>query len=444
MTVRMARRVLHLHPSAGQGRDGVEDEGSPPEARRADTADAVTPAADDASTADAVASPPAAEVPPVVGAAVAETTAVAETAAAAETAAIVDAARPRARRTRGKRVATRRARPTERDPFSERLRALEREIEEALAGVGPAVDHGVVTAARDAAEELLAVYADLARAFRRGGGGEVLIRLRMIGTADRVDDFGHDAAFAARVAPILEFLYDRWWRVELVGAEHVPVSGRVLLVGNHSGGFFPYDGLMIAHGLRTRRPGGGREVRPLVEDFAYHFPGVGPLLARLGAVRASADNAERLLAREHAIAVFPEGAKGVGKYYRERYRLQRFARGGFVTLALRTGAPLVPVAIIGGEEIHPVIAKWNWVARILNVPYFPVTPTFPWLGLLGLVPLPTKWRIVFGAPLDLAAEHGRAAADDDVLVTRLKERVRERVQRMIVEALRTRDSVFAG
>jgi 1-acyl-sn-glycerol-3-phosphate acyltransferase len=151
-----------------------------------------------------------------------------------------------------------------------------------------------------------------------------------------------------------------------------------------------------------------------------------------------------LLAGEHAIAVFPEGAKGVGKYYRERYRLQRFARGGFVTLALRTGAPLVPVAIIGGEEIHPVIAKWNWVARILKVPYFPVTPTFPWLGLLGLVPLPTKWRIVIGAPLDLAGEHGRDAADDDLLVNRLKERVRERVQRMIVEALRTRDSVFAG
>src|SRR6266481_1919746 len=330
------------------------------------------------------------------------------------------------------------------DAFSERLRALEREIDEALAGAATLDERGIVNGTRDAVEELLGFYADLARAFRSGGAGEMLIRLRMIGTADHVDDFGYDAAFAARVAPLLEFLYARWWRVDLDGTEHVPQAGRVLLVANHSGGFFPYDGLMLAHGLQTRRAGGGRDVRPLVEDSAYRLPAVGPVLARLGAVRASAENAARLLAREHAVAVFPEGAKGVGKYYRERYRLQRFARGGFVTLALRTGAPLVPVAIVGAEEIHPVLAKWQWLARLLNVPYFPVTPTFPWLGLLGLVPLPTKWRIVFGAPLDLAAEHGADAADDDLLVNRLRERVREQIQTMIVDALRARDSVFAG
>jgi 1-acyl-sn-glycerol-3-phosphate acyltransferase len=413
--LRMARRVLHLRPQGGRRPDGAEGE-----ARREggadDATDAVAEAAGDEATTVDAASPPAAPVD--------------------------DATSARATKVpRPKRRKPRRTPDPAADPFTERLRALEREIDEVLAGVGTPSERGVVTVTRDAAEELLAFYADLARAFRRGGVGEMIIRLRMIGTADHVDDFGYDAAFVARVAPVLEFLYDQWWRVELSGAEHVPATGRVLLVANHSGGFFPYDGLMMAHGLRTRR---GREVRPLIEDFAYHFPGIGPLLARLGAVRASAENAARLLAREHAIAVFPEGAKGVGKYYRERYRLQRFARGGFVTLALRTGAPLVPVTIIGGEEIHPVIAKWQWLARILKVPYFPVTPTFPWLGLLGLVPLPTKWRIVFGAPLDLAAEHGRDAADDDLLVNRLKERVREHIQRMIVDALRTRDSVFAG
>jgi len=174
----------------------------------------------------------------------------------------------------------------------------------------------------------------------------------------------------------------------------------------------------------------------------HHLPWVGPALTRMGAVRASAENAERLLREEHAVAVFPEGAKGVGKYYRDRYRLQRFARGGFVTLALRTGAPVVPVAIIGGEEIHPVIAKWEGLARLLNLPYVPVTPTFPWLGLAGLVPLPTKWRIVYGPPIDLSAEYGADAADDDLLVNRLKEQVRERIQRMVVEELRLRDSVF--
>jgi 1-acyl-sn-glycerol-3-phosphate acyltransferase len=201
---------------------------------------------------------------------------------------------------------------------------------------------------------------------------------------------------------------------------------------------------MLAYGVRAHYPGGGREVRPLIEDFVYRFPFLGPLLARAGAVRASAANAERLLRAEQALAVFPEGAKGVGKYYRERYRLQRFARGGFVTLALRSAAPIVPVAVIGGEEIHPIIAKWHGLARLLNLPYFPVTPTFPWLGALGLVPLPTKWRIVFGPALDLAAEHGPGADEDDLLVNRLKEQVRDRIQRMLIDALRGRQSVFTG
>jgi len=329
------------------------------------------------------------------------------------------------------------------DPFTERLRALEREIDDVLAGVAPGTDAGMVNAARTAAEELLGFYADLARAFRRGGIGEVFIRVRMVGTADAVDEFGFDRDFAIRAEPVLDFLYDRWWRVELEGVEHVPAAGRALLVANHSGGFLPYDALMLARALRGRRADGVQDVRPLVEDFVYRLPWVGSALTRLGAVRASAENAERLLARERVVAVFPEGAKGVGKYYRDRYRLQRFARGGFVTLALRTGAPLVPVAIVGGEEIHPVIAKWQTLARLLDLPYFPVTPTFPWLGAVGLIPLPTKWRIIFGAPVDLAAEHGRDAADDDLLVNRLREQVRERIQRMVVEGLRARASVFS-
>ncbi len=330
------------------------------------------------------------------------------------------------------------------DPFSERLRTLEHEIDEALSHAGGRVDGGLLALARDAAEELLGFYADLGRAFMTGGAAEVFIRLRMIGTSDRVDDFGYDPAFAARIAPLLRFLYERWWRVELIGADRVPADGRVLLVANHSGGFFPYDGLMIAHGVREHRPGGGREVRPLVEDFVYHLPFVGASLARAGAVRASSENAERLLTGEQAIAVFPEGAKGIGKYYRERYRLQRFARGGFVALALRTAAPLVPVAVIGAEEIHPIIAKWQWLARMIGLPYVPLTPTFPWLGVLGLLPLPSKWRIVFGDPIDLTALHGGGAHDDDLLVNRLKEQIRERIQRMVVDGLRSRDSVFTG
>lgn len=416
----MARRVVDLRPRSSPAR------------RRARQAEALTAAA--ASAASALGDRANAALPPPL----ADRTSSPD---AADAPAGDDAAAPLSG---AKAESPRRDRRPRSDPFSERLRALEREIDEALNRAGGNVDGGLIAMARAAGEDLLAFYAELGRAFMSGGAGGVFVRLRMIGTADRVDDFGYDPVFYVRVAPLLRFLYERWWRVELVGAEQVPPSGRVLLVANHSGGFLPYDGLMIAYGLRQHRPGGGREVRPLVEDFVYHLPFVGPWLTRAGAVRASPENAARLLAHEQALAVFPEGAKGIGKYYRERYRLQRFGRGGFVTLALRTATPLVPVAVIGGEEIHPIIAKWQWLARLLGLPYFPLTPTFPWLGAFGLVPLPTRWRIVFGAPIDLAAEHGAGAHEDDLLVNRLKEQVRERIQRMLVDGLRERDSVFTG
>lgn len=325
--------------------------------------------------------------------------------------------------------------------FGQRLRALERELEEALAGIEEGPDYGAWL--RGVGEEVLGFYADLGRALMEGGLGAAFVRMRMVGTADRVGDFGYDPAFRARLEPFLRVLYERWWRVETIGLEHVPLSGRLLLVGNHSGGMFPYDGVMIAEALRAHCPGGGRQARPLVEDFIYRMPFLGPLLARLGVVRASSQNARRLLAREQAVIAFPEGAKGLGKYYRERYRLQRFGRGGFVALALETGAPLVPVAVVGAEEIHPVLARWGWAARGLDLPYFPVTPTFPWLGVLGLVPLPTKWRLVFGPPIDLAGQHGADAHRDELLVNRLKEEIRERIQRMLITALSERRSVFA-
>jgi 1-acyl-sn-glycerol-3-phosphate acyltransferase len=329
------------------------------------------------------------------------------------------------------------------EAFGRRLRELERELDDVLAGIGVESDYELATWLRGAGEELLGFYADLGRAFMHGGVAGAFIRMRMIGTAEQVDDFGYDPSFHARLLPLTRLLYEQWWRVETTGLDQVPVSGRLMLVGNHSGGFFPYDGVMIAEALRAHHPGGGRQARPLVEDFVYQAPFLGPVLARTGIVRASSQNARRLLTREQAVIAFPEGAKGLGKYYRDRYRLQRFGRGGFVSLALQTGAPLVPVAVVGAEEIHPMLARWQWLARGLDLPYFPVTPTFPWLGLLGLVPLPTKWRIVFGTPIDLAAQYGRDAHRDELLVNRLKEDVRERIQRMVVSTLATRPSVFS-
>jgi 1-acyl-sn-glycerol-3-phosphate acyltransferase len=171
------------------------------------------------------------------------------------------------------------------------------------------------------------------------------------------------------------------------------------------------------------------------------FPFLAPLLARFGEVRASQENGERLLQRGDVVGVFPEGVKGVGKRFKDRYRLARFGRGGFVRLALRTGAPIVPCAVVGAEEIHPMVARADWVGRPLGLPFVPITPTFPLLGPLGFVPLPTKWSIEFADPIDVR-EHG--SPDDPMLVNRVSEHVRSTIQRMIDERLAKRRSIWFG
>jgi 1-acyl-sn-glycerol-3-phosphate acyltransferase len=259
--------------------------------------------------------------------------------------------------------------------------------------------------------------------------------------SEETDDFGADRRFAEALEPLLEFLYAVWWRVEASGVEHVPAEGPGLVVANHSG-VLPYDGMMVQLAVRHEHPA-RRMCRMLALDMFALLPGLAPGLSKSGSVRANPDNAERLLRRGELVGVFPEGVKGVGKYYRERYRLARFGRGGFVRIALRTGAPIVPCAVVGAEEIHPVVAKADWVGRPLGLPYFPITPTFPWLGPLGLIPLPTKWSIDFGDPLDLT-EHGPAAADDPILVNRLSEEVRSTIQRMIDGRVARRRSIWLG
>jgi 1-acyl-sn-glycerol-3-phosphate acyltransferase len=173
------------------------------------------------------------------------------------------------------------------------------------------------------------------------------------------------------------------------------------------------------------------------------FPFLAPLLARMGEVRANPENGERLLRRGELVGVFPEGVKGVGKLFRDRYRLSRFGRGGFVRLALRTGVPILPCAVVGAEEIHPVIARADWVGRSVGLPYFPITPTWPVLGPLGLVPLPTRWSLDFGAPIRLD-HHPPEASEDPILVNRVSQEVREAIQRMIDARLARRRSVWFG
>lgn len=256
---------------------------------------------------------------------------------------------------------------------------------------------------------------------------------------DPVDDFGRDKALEERFRPAMEFLYRRYFRVQTRGIENVPARGRALLVANHSGAL-PWDAAMLKAAIAFDHPA-RRDVRPLLEDFVFHLPFLGVFVNRLGFVRACQENGERLLADNELVAVFPEGMKGLGKLYRHRYELQRFGRGGFVKLALRTGTPIVPVAIVGAEETHPTLAKLSLPLPAL--PYLPVTPTFPLMGPLGLLPLPARWRVVFGEPIDLG-RHGPAAADDRVLVNRIAEQVRATIQGMVDRALEERKSVFLG
>lgn len=265
-------------------------------------------------------------------------------------------------------------------------------------------------------------------------------RLGMRHRSEDVDDFGLDPKYEARLLPLVDFLYRRYFRVETQGADQIPADGRCLVVANHSG-TLPLDGMMLRAAVRLDHPS-ARELRWLAEDFVFYLPFVGAFMNRIGAVRACQENAERLLAHEELVCVFPEGIKGIGKLFRDRYRLQRFGRGGFVKLCLRTSTPIVPVAVVGAEETSPLLFRHEYLARAFGVPYVPITPTFPLLGPMGLIPAPTKWKIVFGEKIVL--EQGPEDAEDEVVVGRLTERVRATIQAMLDRELGARRSVFFG
>jgi 1-acyl-sn-glycerol-3-phosphate acyltransferase len=253
------------------------------------------------------------------------------------------------------------------------------------------------------------------------------------------DEWGFDEDFADLVEPFFGFLYDRWWRVKVEGAHRVPAHGRALLVSNHAG-ILPWDATMISVALLREHPL-PRHPRFLVLNWAFDLPWISAFMRKVGGVVASPYNALRLLEQDQLVAVFPEGVKGTGKPFAERYRLQRFGRGGFVEIALRAGAPIVPVAVVGSEEIYPKLGEVPALARALGAPFFPVTPTFPWLGPLGVVPLPSKWRIEFCEPI-ATAHHGPDAASDRGLVLELTDQVRETVQQAVYANLVRRGSSF--
>jgi 1-acyl-sn-glycerol-3-phosphate acyltransferase len=256
----------------------------------------------------------------------------------------------------------------------------------------------------------------------------------------REDEWGFDEDFAEAAYPFFAFLYEHWFRVEAVGVRNVPAHGRALVVANHAGSIFPFDAAMMTVALMKEHPL-PRWPRFMLLDWAFELPFVSVAMRRLGAVPAEPHNAEALLRRDELVMAFPEGSKGPRKSFSERYRLQRFGRGGFVEVALRTGSPIVPVAVVGSEEIYPKLGELRPVARAVGAPFIPVTPTFPWLGPLGLVPLPSRWRIEFCPPLDLSG-YAPADADDRALVLDVAERVRDTIQEKLYENLIARGSPF--
>jgi 1-acyl-sn-glycerol-3-phosphate acyltransferase len=268
---------------------------------------------------------------------------------------------------------------------------------------------------------------------------EFLAFLRRRVTGDySVDEYGFDAEvterfFLSAIRPIKE----KWFRVEVRGAENIPTEGGALLVSNHSG-TIPVDGLMTMVSVHDHT---GRNLRPLGADLVFRLPIVGELARKGGATLACNEDAQRMLSGGELVGVWPEGFKGIGKPYSERYKLQRFGRGGFVSAAIRTGVPIVPCSVVGAEEIYPLVGNMPALARLLGIPYIPITPFFPLLGPLGLVPLPSKWLIEFGEPIRTDSYDG-GAADDPMLVFNVTDQVRETIQQTLYTLLMQRRSVF--
>ncbi len=265
-----------------------------------------------------------------------------------------------------------------------------------------------------------------------------LIKRRFRGEYD-TDEWGVDWEFLDAVRPFFTFLYKVYWRVKATGIENIPVEGRTLLVANHSGQL-PWDGTMIATAVLTEHPA-QRLVRTLYSDWVPRVPFLSAWMVRIGQALATEEDGIRLLEQDELVAVFPEGHKGLGKLYRDRYRLARFDDTDFVKMALETRAPIIPVSVVGAEETYMTLANSATAARIAGIPHFPISPTFPWLGLLGLVPLPTKWYVDFGEPIVLE-DHGPKAAQNLVLVSQLSDQVRNSIQEMIHWRLARRGSIF--
>ncbi|HEU0191026.1 MAG TPA: lysophospholipid acyltransferase family protein [Mycobacterium sp.] len=337
--------------------------------------------------------------------------------------------RPVEHRRAVQRAAASRRHPSLADPgqraSAEQIAAVVREIDQRrdAAGMGGSAEPAV----GDFAERVAAVVA--------------FLRERITGDYS-VDEFGFDPHFNEAIAlPVLRVLYNSWFRVEVSGIENLPETGAALVVANHAG-VLPIDALMTSVAVHDEHPT-NRTLRLLAADLVFDLPVISSAARKAGSTMACTADAHRLLEAGELTAVFPEGYKGLGKHYRDRYKLQRFGRGGFVSAALATGAPIVPCSIVGSEEIYPMIADFKLLARLLGVPYFPITPLFPLAGPAGLVPLPSKWHIAFGEPIE-TVDYGPGAAEDPMITFEVTDQVRETIQHTLYRLLAGRRGVFFG
>jgi 1-acyl-sn-glycerol-3-phosphate acyltransferase len=254
-------------------------------------------------------------------------------------------------------------------------------------------------------------------------------------------DYGLERAFRERAEPLFRFLFERYWRVTVDGLDNVPAMGGAILIGNHSGGL-PFDATMVAYALSACAGGPRRIVRPLYDKFVEGLGPVRDAYRKLGGVPARYAVADELLSRGELPLIFPEGMVGVAKLYEDRYQVGEFSTSA-ARLSFRHRVPIIPFAVVGAEEIYPMIGRSSMLGKLVGAPYVPITPFFPALGLLGTVPLPTKWRIVFGSRVYLYREHrfrGPGAPD----FAAMSDRLRRTVQILLRSTLAKRSSIFFG
>jgi 1-acyl-sn-glycerol-3-phosphate acyltransferase len=267
------------------------------------------------------------------------------------------------------------------------------------------------------------------------------VRRRLTGDYS-VDEFGFDPHFTdAIVMPLLRTMFSSWFRVDVTGIENLPKTGAALLVANHAG-VLPFDGLMASVAVHDKHPA-SRALRLLAADMVFDTPLLSQAARRAGHTMACTADAHRLLSKGELTAVFPEGYKGLGKRFKDRYKLQRFGRGGFVSAALRTKSPIIPCSIVGSEEIYPMIGDLRLLARLFGLPYFPITPLFPLAGPIGMIPLPSKWRIEFGEQIP-TVDYDDSAPEDPMVTFELTDQVRETIQQTLYRLLANRRNTFLG